>query len=174
MGSLISIPCWGEYHIGTCIKYALPALRAALAYSNTDYRLIIHTNEADLLKPHIGDLSVAFKPIIKKKQKVDCVGPTKDVTDHVYYGNCHREVIDLARPGECVMLMNADIVVSREVFVAAEARFRQGKKLVVCTASRCLLKPPETPPIGAPARKLLEWTIGVLHPSVAACFWGIG
>jgi hypothetical protein len=63
---------------------------------------------------------------------------------------------------------------NREVFAASEARFKQGKNLIVCAATRCLLKPPNTPPIGASAKDLLAWTIGIFHPSVAECVWGTG
>lgn len=165
---LVSIPCWGEYHANTLIKHALPALQLALVGVNA--KVIIHTDFGsnslsairDLHKLTLGGHQVGVRPVITGE------------TDHDTYGNCHRDVMNNASPGQLVALLNADIVVSPETFKACEARFAQGKKLIVTAATRCLFKQGVSPPIGEPARALLAWSLRVKHPSVAECFWGTG
>ncbi len=163
---LISVPCWDEYHVNTFLKYVLPSLRVAIKEAGVRAHLIIHTEDqriyiAGYLLPH-DELDIEMRT------------PSYGKTHHVTYGNCHRDVIKSAKPGERVMLMNADIVVSRETFSACEQRFAEGKKLIVASATRCLFKPGVVPEIGAKSRELLAWSLEVKHPSVAECFWGVG
>ena len=43
--------------------------------------------------------------------------------------------------GEAVAFINADMVPSREVFAAAERRFSEGKRLIICSSLRTLIAP---------------------------------
>ncbi len=163
---LISVPCWGDYHVNTFLKYVLPSLRVAIKQAGVRAHLIIHTEDQRVF--------IAGYTLPHDELDIELRTPAHGSTHHTTYGNCHRDVIRSALPGERVMLMNADIVVSRETFSACEQRFTEGKKLVVAAATRCLFKPGVVPTIGAKSRDMLEWTLGVKHPSVAQCFWGTG
>lgn len=157
---LISIPVWGKYHTDTFIRYALPALR--LVKCNLDVQLIVHTDDASKLWKEMAGLPVQFRPLLE--------GPTP----HDTFGNCHREAIELAETGQFVLLLCADMVASKEVLAASEARFAEGKKLIIAAATRCAMKKVNKPPLGATARELLDWTLTSVHPSVQDCFWGTG
>lgn len=157
---LISIPCWGKYHTDTLIRYALPALRKVTC--DLDVQLMVHTDDASKLWKEMAGLPVQFRPLE--------VGPTQ----HDTFGNCHRDVLASAEDGQYIMLLTADMVVSKEVMIASELRFRQGKKLIIAAASRCLLRKDNKPPMGATAHQLLDWTFTCIHPSVADCYWGTG
>ncbi len=159
----ISIPCWGDYHYTTLTTHVYPALCLAFERAKASGKLIIHTDDDRLYSGAFSTppgLEIEIRPV------------EHGHTHHDTYGNCHRDVIRSASPGEWVMLMNADIVVSRETFTACAQQFASGKDLIVAAATRCLFKPGVTPPFDVPARELLAWTLGVKHPSVAQCFWG--
>src|SRR6266404_405646 len=158
MSWVITTPCWGDYHVGTFTEHTLPALRVALAYAQIPYRLIIHTDSPEKLA-NLG-VPVTFRPLLfpTKTDKQVETG-----LNHEIFGCCHREAIDFTEVGERLMFLNADIILSREVFTASEARFEQGKKLIMCAASRHLLKAPNQPPIGSSARNLLDWGSRCVH-----------
>ncbi len=163
---IISVPCWGDYHVNTFLKYVLPSLRVAIKEAGVHAHLIVHTEDQ---RVYIAAYMMPYNEL-----EIELRTPPHTSNQHVTYGNCHRDVIRSARPGDRIMLMNADIVVSRETFSACEQRFAEGKGLIVAAATRCLFKPGVVPEIGAKARDLLAWSLLVKHPSVAQCFWGTG
>jgi hypothetical protein len=141
--------------------YGLPSIKEAMLRSPGQYRFLVHTDSVDLLTPYFTGMNVEFLNV-------------PDGSDnHHKMGNCHREAFDWADVGEYVIPMTADLVFSRECFAAASKRFADGKKLIVCAASRCLLRG-EEPPIGASSKELLSWTVDNSHPSIRELYWGTG
>ncbi len=161
MNWLLSCPVWGDQYIETFKVATLPALNAALKDIAGPVRFVIHTDNpaAFIGAPFKG--SVRFLPVPVEK----CLYTT--------FGNCHREILEIADDGECIAFLTADIVVSKECFVNAERRFDSGKRAIVVTAARTLATPIECP-IGATSRDLLEWSFTHLHPVTQGCYWGVG
>jgi hypothetical protein len=60
---------------------------------------------------------------------------------------------------------------SVELFKSAEARFAEGKRMIVMAASRTIGGQPQP---GMKSRDLLRWTMEHKHPSIQQCFWGTG
>lgn len=154
---LISSPVWGEAYARRFLDQALPSQLAALAYAGMTARWLVHTDRPEVTAAMAG-LEAEIRPV---PQEGDL---------YRRFGDAHRETIDVAADGDAVVLLTADIVVSRETFAASAARFDQGFKAIVAAATRTLSYRPA--PIGASAPDLLDWTMEHPHPMVAACFWG--
>jgi len=158
---VVEVPAWGQRCVESTIRYGLPSLKAAMSHSPGEYRFLVHTDAPEILTPHFEGLSAEFRVVPESKD------------DHHALGNCHRAAIEYATPGDYVVPGTGDIVYSREVFSSMSKRFAEGKKLIICAASRCLLQDWE-PPIGATAEKLLDWTMANRHPTIRELFWGTG
>lgn len=91
---------------------------------------------------------------------------------HGQLGEANRDALELARHGEAVALVNADMVGSVELFEAAERRFAEGKRCIVMTGTRTLSE--QRPPVGAASRELLKWAWDHRHPWIKATTWGEG
>lgn len=158
MNWLVSVPVWGDDHLARFVDHALPALRAALRGFPLPVRFMVHTDRPARIGQAMEGLDVILRPVPRGN-------------DHYrQFGDCHREAVAHAGSDERVALLCADLVVSRELFLACEARFASGKRAVVAAATRTLA--PEGPPIGASSADLLAWTLRHPHPMVQACFWG--
>ena len=90
---------------------------------------------------------------------------------HHQMGACNKEAMAAARLGEAVAFINADMVPSIEVFLAAEEAFENGKPLVMMAATRTM---GAHPPAGLKSRDLLLWTMKYRHPSIVDNFYGKG
>src|SRR5882672_6667653 len=165
---VISVPCWGRHYINVFLKYCLPSLGIAARAAGIRPHLIVHSDG------FTQENAPFFERRVDGAVEVEIRTIEHGLTQHDTYGDCHRDVIRTALPGQRVALLNADIVISPETFLACENRFAEGKKLVVTAATRCLFKKGVVPPLGVPARELLAWPMAVHHPSVAQCFWGTG
>lgn len=159
MDWLIATPVWGERCIAAFIDRALPAIMSAGDGISGAVRFVVHTDQPFRIMEALGKLERIIRP----------VPPGPNV--HQCAGAANREALELARPGEIVALINADMVCSREVFAAAEARFDAGKRMIMMAASRTA---GGDPPIGAASADLLSWAMDNRHPAIAECFWGTG
>lgn len=158
---VLACPVWGARYIETFLTATLPAINAALREAKGNARFIIHTDDpAAFIGAQFGG-PVEFRPVFAGR----CLYST--------FGNCHREVLQMAEHGDYIAFLTADIIVSRECFANAEARFAEGKRAVVVTAARTLATPAECP-VGASAREVLEFSFGHRHPVTDGCFWGKG
>lgn len=155
---LISAPVWGAIYARHFIQAALPSQRAALHHAGLTARWIVHTDQADMIRPEMADLDVEFRSVPRGADR------------YAQFGDAHRECLASAQTGEYVALLTADIVVSRETFAACTTRFGEGKKAIVAAASRTLGR--TYPLIDATAPDLLDWTMDWRHPMIMACFWG--
>jgi hypothetical protein len=93
-------------------------------------------------------------------------------TDHGRAAACNGDALARADLGEAVIFLNADIIVSREIFHAISRRFSEGKKMVICAGIRTL---PETPvPRHVGSSDLLRWALRNPHPVTTDAFYGTG
>lgn len=159
MDWLIATPVWGARCVETFISHALPAIKAAARDISGEVRFVVHTDQPFEIAEALGSFRRKLCPV-----------PVAPSVHHTA-GIANREALELARPGECVALINADMVPSREVFSAAERQFAQGRRMIMMAASRTL---GGAAPIGADAAALLEWAMAHKHPTIMECFWGRG
>ncbi len=164
---LISLPAWGNRYIDLLCNLTIPSL-AACDRPETPMLVVVHTNEPDRVRPALeaSGLDYEIRELPRDKD---------GVYTYVCMSHAHSEVIAMSKPGDYLTLMCADVMFSRESFIAAEARFQQGYKAVTCIGTRTvgpLFNNP--PPLGYPARDLLDWSMRHRHPIIVQSFWGYG
>lgn len=148
---VIALPVWGDYCRGVFAKHCLPSWKAALEPIRDRVRIVLHTDRADFANI-FGDLPVDVR-----------VPPERGAYEyHAAFANAHRQTLAEAAPGEMVAIQNADHVLSSECFIAAEKRFEQGKKLIVCAGPRTVGPIFEPAPV-MKAADLLDWAMHYAH-----------
>lgn len=155
----ISLPAWGERYVDSLVNYTIPSILAA-DKPQMPIRIVVHTDEPKRVRQKFPQVEVRSVPL-------DDFGKVSYTSMSV----AHREVLDAAPEGDIVTLMCADVIFSREAFVAAEKRLRAGSKVVVCTGTRTvgpLFGNP--PPLGIAAADLLEWAVLHRHPIMQQTF----
>ena len=159
MDWLIATPAWGARCVSAFTEKVVPAIKAAAAGIDGRVRFVVHTDQ-----PHpIAEALHGYR------SRILLVPEGTNPWDKA--GKANREAAKIAEPGEAVAFINADMVPSREVFVASERRFAEGKRLIMMAASRTL---GGDVPIGATSADLLDWTMEHRHPAIRECFWGTG
>lgn len=162
---LITIPSWGKRCNDALYRYAFPAIEAALntRVYNRQVSFMIHTDEPEFMKRLFWQYDVKTRPVP--------IDPMHPKSPHHSLGLAHKEAIALAEHGSRIAFLCADMVPSVEVFDAADKRFAQDKKLIMCAATRTLSG---SPPIGAKSQTLIDWTMRNMHPMIRECFFGTG
>lgn len=153
----IAIPAWGEWYIQLALRFTIPSIRAAAAWDGP-VTLIVHTDEPQ----RFFDVGLP----VQVRRKPDGKG-------HAAQAIAHREVVESTPRGAVMMLLNADVVVSSEVFTAARRILDGGKKLIAALGLRCLVRDSQ-PPIGVDANSLNAWAWANRHPINEDCVWGRG
>jgi hypothetical protein len=155
---LISIPAWGDEFVGR-LAASLPGLRVAAAQVGEPTVLITHTDNPERLTS-TERLPIVAKPVPEGRQWFDRMSAA------------HADVLRQARPGEIVVLLTADMIVSDNAFAACRNVFASGKKIVCCNATRAIadLLPPE----GGTSRELSEWGWRHRHHITRNCTWPDG
>lgn len=156
---LIALPVWGLQYRQIFAQHCWPALKPILPPST---RFILHTDD-----PQFASLFADYPVEIRKPSGLD--------NRHRSFADAHRDAIISARMGEAIAILNADIIVSREVFTAAERRFDAGSKMIVAAATRTV--GPlfgNAAPVMFSASALLDWTMIHPHSIVQQCFYPNG
>lgn len=161
---VVALPAWGDRCVYLLIQYTLPAvLKAAKALSRpitlliwTDQEVRVH-RVLDVLCPGV-DNGVFSVP-----------GPDQSFMS---MSACHHQALQAAAPHDRVLLLTADMVVSREVLATCEAQIMAGKSLVCCVPPRALQD--AGPPVGATGRELMEWAWANRHRMTRECTWPEG
>lgn len=151
MGWVISVPVWGEQYTRVFAEAAFPALRAAIRRLGLPVRLVVHTRQRD-----IAGLSVLGR---LASEQPPALVEFRDIPDKPTYAALqagHADAVRSAAPGDRVVLLNADIVVSGNLLVRCAEHFAAGRQAVVLMGIRTTAGS-ERPPAGAPPRALLEW-----------------
>jgi hypothetical protein len=157
---LIATPAWGERCVDHFVNTVAPAIKFAASRISGRLRFIVHTDSPARIDAALGVFGRQLLPV------------PPGVTPHHSLGAAHRGAIASTALGEAIAFINADMVPSIECFAAAEARFQQGKRLVMTAGTRTLST--ERPPIGSSARGLLSWAWQHRHPWIVGCTWGEG
>ncbi|MDB5555419.1 MAG: hypothetical protein JWL86_5403 [Rhizobium sp.] len=147
---IVALPVWGAHYVDVYLKAALPSLQAALAFAG------INPADCEIIVYGDGELASRPMPTIGDKYR--------------QLGDVHRDALAKAPNGARVMLLTADMVVSREVFAACDARFDAGKRAIVVGPSRTLLDAPLV--AGRSSRDLLAWSLEHAHPFTQETFFG--
>lgn len=151
----IVIPAWGRHYIRTAAEYTIPAAIAALRAHNAEYRAVfwVYSDDPEILLSQLRH----FETIVRERPK--------EADENGFHGLnvAHKALLAEAPEGSIVTLLNADIVVSREVFAYADMVFDQGKRVIASVGHRSLIRN-VLPPIGASARQLLNWCWNNRHP----------
>ena len=158
---VVSVPVWGDHHTQVFLDMALPALLAAMKKARGLIRVILHTDRPDaftLKFPNFVDLE--FRTIFRK--------PT-----YVTLQESHGDTINAADPGDYVILLNADLVVSGNLFTQCYKHLKAGNRAVALLGIRT--DPGEaTPPVDAAPAALLKWAWARRHRIIKDLEWDGG
>ncbi len=157
----IGIPAWGERCVPLAVNVGIPSIVAALLEARQDAHFTVHTDQPDAFADSFAGHSY------------DCRYVRADEGFHTFVA-CHYEVLRDASDGEFVSLLDGDHLVSREMFVACEHRFSQGKKLVVTNGVRTSCGDYLPPPAGSPAADISEFIFQYPHPITQDLVWPTG
>lgn len=171
----IAIPAWGEYYVDLAVRFTVPAVIAALQSFNPDLvTFIIHTDDEVSFKKAIGAYRTNFMPVLKAAPAPRRPRARLDDSHWVAFKQAHKDALNVTPLGAICVLLNSDIVCSREAFVFASAEIEKGKKAVVSVGIRTTIEGNEGPPIGADAETLFKWIWGHRHHITEECIWGRG
>jgi hypothetical protein len=166
---IIVVPVWGSYvrtFLGPVLRShmaAIDVLRAELR-SMIDVRYVVITDQPTAIARRLEGFDLTLVPI--------AAPPRERIFNVLCEG--HARGIEVARKGDRVVLLNGDIMVSRETFLAIEKRFRKGKKAIVCGGTRTQIGLLTRPPGPLPARALARWAIDHPHKITENFMWGSG
>jgi hypothetical protein len=162
----VALPAWGERYVNVLLRYTLPALAVAVRTMARPTNLYIWTDQEERVKDALllpennmqGEVTIRPVP-----------GPDNSFMS---MSACHRQALAEAGWSDRVVLLTADMVLSREILATAAVHCGLGKKIICCVAMRTL----ETanPPIGATGRALLEWGWTNRHRMTRECTWPDG
>lgn len=166
---IIVVPAWGSY-VKTFLGPVLRSHKEAIALmtrelaGTVEVRYVVVTDQQAPIAKALEGFDLTLAPIVAPPQNrlfnMLCEG--------------HARGIDVARKGDRIVFLNADIMVSRETFLAVERRFRKGKKAVVCGGTRTVLGPLTWAPGPLPARALAKWAFEHPHAITKNFMWGSG
>lgn len=159
---VITIPAWGEHYVNYATRYVIPSVIAALKERDCKLqpKFLVYTDVKDRFARVLSGYDVEYMPV-------------PHGGGHVSLIRAHKDVIMRSPAGSVMVLLNADIMVSREAFVVADLIFAAGYRAVASIGIRSLIKK-EPPPVGASASDLLQWCWRNRHPIIEECVWGRG
>lgn len=149
----VSVPVWGRAYARMFAECAAPALLASLRLlrGGEAVRFVAHTTRED--EPAVR----AALAGARVETRLMSPRPT-----YVALQQAHAEVVAEAPPGDCVVLLNADLVVSGNFFVRCAEHLGEGARAVVLLGIRTAAGR-ELPPAGVEPRDLLRWAWGHRH-----------
>lgn len=161
---LVALPAWGERCARVCAQEGLPALAAARAALDRPVRVLLYTDDGGLVDRAAEVLGAGNELEVRSVPPPD--------RSFMSMSACHRDAMASAGRGDRVLLLTADMVVSREVLATCEARCAGGAQVVCCVAMRALEG--AGCPQGASGRELLAWAWDHRHPMTRECTWPDG
>lgn len=159
----LSTPAWGDFNRKVFAKRAVHSYLAALHNLGTDrVKWVIHTDQ-----PGFADRELDGYP-------VTYIHTSPEAAFYDEYRKCHLSVLrDMARPGDCVSLLNADFIVSDNFFTRIREHLSGGYRAVVTLGMRTLLDK-NLPPTSVDPRTLLSWAWEHKHGVTRESVWGSG
>ncbi len=159
---IVSVPVWGERYTKIFAEQCRPALLAAAERTGLRVRFLIHTD-----KESRAELTSA---LAESTHQIRSLPKAESWWQQMTLA--HKDALRSARRGDFVMPLTADMVVSPEVFSACEARFAQGKHLILCCGIRAV--DDGTPPDRSSSAALLEWAWAHKHKLTTESMWPDG
>ena len=159
-GWVIVLPGWGERCRALLADRVIPAVLHALHFADQGATLLIYSDVEFRLPELPAGVTAQFHPV-----------PGPDFAFESL-SNCHRDALTLIEPAARIMLLTADMVVSREVFATCNTHFNVGRRLICCIAPRT--RQEVLPPIGATGRDLGAWAWEHRHRMTRECTWPDG
>lgn len=159
---LVALPAWGARYVDVAARSTLPALAIALRELRQSARIMLWTDQSDRLRKIASELGL---PAIETYAVPGPDGGFESLS------NCHRQTLAAARGSDRVLLLTADIVLSREILQSCESKLAAGARLICCCAMRAT---EGNCPIGASGRELLAWAWAHRHPMTRDCTWPDG
>jgi hypothetical protein len=164
MKFLVSIPAWGDrcpdFVAHTTLRTLLAGLRQCPVEG--EIRFLVHTDRRDYLKTIFRGLDVEFRRV-----------PFHECP-YLTLGDAHREALAAAEPGEVVVLLCADQVLSRETLSSCVRRIAEGKKAILCLGPRTEFADFRNAPAGLSGPQVAQWSMDHAHPWTRACILGEG
>jgi hypothetical protein len=162
MNLLISVPAWRPHYVDYAARYTVPAVLEAYRWSPWpgDVKFLIHTDRPDVFRRLLQGHDNEIRPAPRQP---NFIGLTQ----------AHDEAVAAIPEGGAGLLLNSDIVVSREVFAKGAEIIERGFSVIASIGVRSLIET-ELPPIGADARTLLDWSWRNKHPIIKDLIWGTG
>lgn len=175
----IGCPAWGKYYVDLACRFTIPAVLASLKESNyRDVTFLIHTDspgfrpqsEADFSKA-IGDYPIRFLPLLPMERRPS--SKMERLPDNYWFAfkQAHKDIISETPNGGICVLLNSDVVVSRECFSYVERELSRGKKVIASVGIRTQIEDNPGPPIGASADELFKWIWAHRHHITVECCW---
>ena len=168
-----AVPAWGERCVDVFIRATLPALAAALRGLDRPATLLVWTDQPDAVAAAYAGTNA---PANVQLECAPVPAPSGRYAGlHAGFGvlsTCHALALGRAAAGDRVLLLTADMVVSREVLATCEAQVASGKRLVACAAMRA--NEGGSPPLGADGAELSAWAWDNRHPMTRDCTWPDG
>jgi hypothetical protein len=148
--------------VDVLISATLPALLASTGVAGIVPELHVFTDQGDRVRRVVPDnVPLRLLPV---------PGPDRAFES---LSNCHRKTMTDAVGATRVLLLTADMVISREVFATCEQWLGPGGKQIVCCVAPRVTET-RLVPIGAPGRELAEWGWANRHPMTRECTWPEG
>lgn len=142
----------------------MPALAAALEGIRRPATLRVYTDQPSVVRDAWLQLNTG-----RRIDMFDVPGPDGSFES---MSRCHRDTLDWGK-NDRVLLLTADMVVSREVLHTCEHQLNAGRQLVCCVALRALQDAPGIP-VGVTGSDLLSWAWDNRHRMTRECTWPAG
>lgn len=160
----IAVPAFGPRYVEIARRFTIPAARAALRErQGGEAAFLIHTDNREAFTDICAGHRTEFFPAAHEKGK----------DPFPLFVRCHKEAMAFAPHNSILALFNADIVVSRETFRVVDELLVNGKKVIAVAAVRANIDI-SSPPIGASANALAQWTWHNRHPITENNVFGRG
>lgn len=161
----ISVPSWGERYVDLTTRFVLPALVAAYRYYPVEFDLVVHTDQAAAIQACWRKIRCGLSRLILK--------PNFPGRKYTALAASHREVITEAPQGTAIVLLNADVIPSRELFSVITRTIANGKKALAGTGIR--IKAEDAVPFEwVSAEQLLAYGWEHRHRVMEERVWGRG
>jgi hypothetical protein len=171
----IAIPSWRPEYVDLTVKYVIPSVLASLEAAGIGPDRVTFNVWTDD-QERIGALLTGWHVEYPQVSLPNYHG-RKDPLPKEYWAafmQAHADAMNIAKPGEIIVLLNADIVVSRETFdVVGKALEPHDKRVAISVGIRTVADNND-PPIGADAETLTQYIWSHRHPITDMFLWGKG
>jgi hypothetical protein len=171
----IAIPSWRKEYVDLTTKFVIPSVLASLEEAGIGPDRVVFnvwTDMRDQIEPTLAGWRAEYPHV-----SLPNYHGKKDPLPKEYWAAfmaAHANAMTMAAPGEIIVLLNADIVVSRETFAAVGAALEPDDKRVAISVGIRTVADDNSPPIGADAETLTQYIWSHRHKITDMFLWGKG